>query len=376
MALFSRLFGKKPDASKDAGGPTPPGGSGEPPEELWQRVYDARAALVEQHFGALAGDILKLNDLLGLWVGGGLYVVPAERLGPGLVAYMTFGLSNPDMPTQRTIEDFRTEEEIRPDGSRVISTKGVLKGRQTPRPPTGRPGYGYELIIVARENAEWPLWLLQWAVKAEMLKDADLIGRVEKYHGLTVEEIGIGRDRPVHIFIAKAQQPLLEAFDLPTGRAEILVITVVTEDEMRWSLQHGREALLAALMASPVGQHSVLDRESVVSLTGPKGDWSAVTLMEAALALAEQGQLFKILLFPEAFGGEDLPPNRAYVPRGIPEIQQQLINSLIRSAQDGLIDQLNVAPEYKGDSFVPARLHIKASHSEKEGGFEQVIEIW
>ena len=367
MALFSRLFGKKPDAPKDAG---------EPPEALWQRVHDARAALVEQHFGALPGDILKLNDLLGLWVGGGLYVVPAERLGPGLVAYMSFGLSNPDMPTQHMIENFRTEEEITPDGRRVVATKGVLKARPTPRPPTGRPGYGYELIVVARETAEWPLRLLQWAVKAELLKDADLIGRVEKYRGLTIEEIGIGRHRPANILIAKARQPLLEAFDLPTGRAEILVVTVITEDEMRWSLQHGRKALLAALMASPVGQHSVLDRESVVSLTGPQGDWSAVTSMEAALAVAEQGQLFKILLFPEAFGGEDVVLNRAYVPRGIPEIQQQLITSLTRSAEDGLIDRLDIAPEYKGDSFVPARLRIKASHSTKDGGFEQVIEIW
>ena len=372
MALFSRLFGKKPDAPKNTGGATPPGGSGEPPEELWQRVYDARAALVEQHFGPLPGDILKLGDLLGIWPGGGLFAVPAEKLGPGAMAYMTFGLSNPDMPTQVTITDLKREH----DGERVTSTQGVMQRRQTLRPPTGRPGYGYEIMVLTRTEARWPLALLQWAVKAEMLYDADLVGRVEKYHGMTVEEIGVGDGTSVNILIAKAQPPLLTRLELPTGSAELLVATTVTEDEMRWSLEHGRPALLSALMASPVGQFSVLEREPVASLTGPKRDWSAVTSTDAALALAEQGELFKILLLPEAFGGEDVAQNVVYVPRGIPEIKAQLTRALSRAVDADEIDQLNVQAEYKGDSAVPSRLHIKASHSAKESGFAQVIEIW
>ncbi len=361
MDLFKRLFGKKEDAP-------PPDDA----ERLWQSVYDTRARFFETHFGTLPDDILKLGDLLGLWPGGGLYAIPAERLGPGLAVYTSFGLSNPDMPTQGTVSDVKTER----DGDRIVRTEGVMKPRDTPRPPTGRPGYGYEIMVIAEANAEWPLWLLQWAVKAEMLHDADFVGRVEKYAGMTVEDVGIGPGRSVNLFIAKAQPPLPTTIPLPTGSVDLLVMTVVTEAEMRWSLQHGRDQLLQALLGSEIGQRSILDRNSVVSLTGPVGDFSEVRSRDDALALAAQGKLFKILLFPEEFGGEDIAPNAAYVPAGIPEIKQQLTNSLIRSAQDGHIDRLEVAPEYKGESFVPARLRLTASHSETGNSFEQVIEIW
>jgi hypothetical protein len=49
-----------------------------------------------------------------------------------------------------------------------------------------------------------------------------------------------------------------------------------------------------------------------------------VTSREAAEQLAAKGELFKILLFPEEFGGEDVVANVAYVPAGIPEIKDQL----------------------------------------------------
>lgn len=108
----------------------------------------------------------------------------------------------------------------------------------------------------------------------------------------------------------------------------------------------------------------------------PARDYSHVTSREAAEKLAAEGELFKILLFPEEFGGENEPENVVYVPAGIPEIKDQITGSLIRFYEDGLIDRLTVMPEYKGNSFVPSRIAIKASHSAKSGRFEPTIEIW
>lgn len=105
-------------------------------------------------------------------------------------------------------------------------------------------------------------------------------------------------------------------------------------------------------------------------------DYSTITSREAAIKLSQEGKLFKILLFPAEFGGEDNNLNVVYVPAGIPEIKDQITGTLIRFYEDGLIDKLKVEPEYKGDSFVPSKIRIKASHSEKSGGFEPTIEIW
>ena len=112
------------------------------------------------------------------------------------------------------------------------------------------------------------------------------------------------------------------------------------------------------------------------SMQTEKPDYSNVTSNEAVLKLASEGKLFKILLFPEEFGGKDVPANIVYVPAGIPEIKDQITGTLIRFFNEGLIDKLNVEPEYKGNSFVPAKIHLKAGHSEKNGGFEPTIDIW
>jgi hypothetical protein len=92
--------------------------------------------------------------------------------------------------------------------------------------------------------------------------------------------------------------------------------------------------------------------------------------------LFEQGKLVKILLFPIELGGQDRQENSIYVPAGIPAIKDQLTGSLMRFLEQGLINKLEVKPEYKGNSFVPAKIRMKAWHTEKAGGFEPVIDIW
>lgn len=105
-------------------------------------------------------------------------------------------------------------------------------------------------------------------------------------------------------------------------------------------------------------------------------DYSHITSLDAANVLVEKGELFTILLFPAEFGGEDIPENVVYVPRGIPEIKDQTTDTLIRYFKEGLIDNLTVSPEYKSKSLVPSRIIIKADHSSKAGSFEPTIEVW
>lgn len=105
-------------------------------------------------------------------------------------------------------------------------------------------------------------------------------------------------------------------------------------------------------------------------------DFSHVDSREKAEAMAEKGELFRILLFPAEFGGQHVPPNTVYVPAGIPEIKDRITQTLITYVQDGLIDNLTVSPEYKGNSFVPSRIVMETSHSGKPGQFNPIIEIW
>lgn len=108
----------------------------------------------------------------------------------------------------------------------------------------------------------------------------------------------------------------------------------------------------------------------------PARDYSHVTSRESAQTLVAKGELFTVLLFPQEFGGEENQENIVYVPPGIPELKVQNTDTLIRFFKDGLIDNLTVTPEYKGDSLVPSRIVIKATHSSKGGSFEPTIEIW
>lgn len=108
-----------------------------------------------------------------------------------------------------------------------------------------------------------------------------------------------------------------------------------------------------------------------------KEDYSYVRSMAQAIELYEEGKLFKVLLFPAEFGGQDIPPNVVFVPRGIPEARELVLGTLIHFAQEGLFNQLEVNPEYKGDSFVPSKIKIRAWHSEKSvGEFLPSIDIW
>ncbi len=105
-------------------------------------------------------------------------------------------------------------------------------------------------------------------------------------------------------------------------------------------------------------------------------DYSQVTSLAAARALAAEGKLVKILLFPAELGGQDVPENVAYIPPYAAEARQLVIGTLRRFLADGLIDKLEVVPEYRGKSYVPTKLVMHATHSKTPGSIHPTVEIW
>jgi hypothetical protein len=227
--------------------------------EQWQATYSARAKYFEKAVGPLPGDILKMLNMTGVWPGGGLFVIPAPRLGKDLAVYTTFGLSNPDMPATAQSTQF----ELRGEEHRATRAQTTLQSKQPAPHREGAAGYGYELVVVAGDKQEWPLGLVQWAVNAEIIHDAGLLERVEKYSGITVENIDTAGG-PLNVLIARAAAPLPTGLQLPDGHMDVLVATTITEEEMRWSMKNGRPALLQKLREGGVGQISRPGRESVV----------------------------------------------------------------------------------------------------------------
>jgi len=165
------------------------------------------------------------------------------------------------MPASTMMADYeiKTDEQ-----GRASKYSGTLKSKEQAESPEGSAGYGYEMLLIAKENVEWPLWFMQWSANAEILNDAGILDRVEKYQGLTVQDIQVGENNSLNVLITKAQHPLPVGINLPNGKMDLLVATVITDDEMQWSMENGREALLAKLIESGVGQVSDRNRNSVL----------------------------------------------------------------------------------------------------------------
>jgi hypothetical protein len=105
-------------------------------------------------------------------------------------------------------------------------------------------------------------------------------------------------------------------------------------------------------------------------------DFSNVTSNAIAVQLSEQGKLEKLWMLPAALGGKDDPKNVVYVPPGASALKGQFTDTLVRCVQAGLINKLAIVPEYRGNSFVPCKIRIKAWHADKPAGFEAAIDVW
>lgn len=108
----------------------------------------------------------------------------------------------------------------------------------------------------------------------------------------------------------------------------------------------------------------------------PVPDFSDVTTKAAALRLVRQGKLVEILYFPAEFGGPDEPHNVGYITPEAAEVREIAIGTFGRFADDGVIDKLEVVPDYKGDSVVPGSITMTGTRSGKDGSVGTTIEVW
>jgi hypothetical protein len=107
----------------------------------------------------------------------------------------------------------------------------------------------------------------------------------------------------------------------------------------------------------------------------PEGpDFSDIDSQAKAEALYRRGDLEKLLLMPEEFGGQDVPENVLYVPIGVADVKAGIDSNVIRPLiEAGKVSQYTVEPEYQGDSFIPIALKIRAWDP---GDFTTTISIW
>jgi hypothetical protein len=102
-------------------------------------------------------------------------------------------------------------------------------------------------------------------------------------------------------------------------------------------------------------------------------DYSHIDSNEKAHQLYVNKELVKLHLMPLDWGGEDVALNIIYVPEVVVE-QKAVIDGMI---EDFLIAGLNInyscSPEYKGKSFIPARLVISYTGDVEN---THTIEIW
>jgi hypothetical protein len=106
----------------------------------------------------------------------------------------------------------------------------------------------------------------------------------------------------------------------------------------------------------------------------PAPDWSHVDTPEKAVAAWQRGELVKLLLMPQDFGGADVPANVVYVPDFVVDVKAGIdMNVIMPMIQRGEIHRYEVEPRYEGRSVVPGALAIVAS---EPGSFQTQIRIW
>jgi hypothetical protein len=114
----------------------------------------------------------------------------------------------------------------------------------------------------------------------------------------------------------------------------------------------------------------------LAGMDGQKRDYSTVDSEEKAKALYREGKLELLYLFPLEFGGKEIPQNTLYVPLGIAAIKQQIDGMVRDLIMAEAVTEYRAVPEYKGDSFIPSKIKITASHPKKPGGANPTIDIW
>lgn len=103
-------------------------------------------------------------------------------------------------------------------------------------------------------------------------------------------------------------------------------------------------------------------------------DFSTVDSRAKAEAMAQRGELSKLLLLPAGFGGSDDPRNVVYVPPFVIDLKASIDNNIIAPlVSEAKITNYAAVPNYQGKSFVPISIEIIASDP---GDFKTLLAIW
>jgi hypothetical protein len=229
--------------------------------DAWRRaVREAREAFYTAHFGPMPDQALKLENLMSVWPDGCLIQVAAARLD-GLTVSASFGLTDPGLPPSVQVGRSGRERAGWPWRRREVTR--MLAPRRPDVAPDGLAGYGFELVVLTVGRDFWPLLLLNWAVGAEILEDADILTRVLEHDGLIVQDIDLGEEGPADFLIEPVDSLFPASHGLPNGAMHLLVATAITRSELTFAAEDGNAALLAKLFEDGPGQVSVLGREPV-----------------------------------------------------------------------------------------------------------------
>ncbi|MEH6460237.1 suppressor of fused domain protein [Chitinimonas sp. JJ19] len=184
----------------------------------------ALLAFYEQQLGKVAATPFNAEALAGYWQGR-ILSIASDIYGPGTHIYASCGLSDP--------EAFAGERDA---------------------------GLGYELLVISQGPADWALQAIAQTLYAEVVSEAGFLEIVEAYDGMTTGGLDIGAAAPVNLMITKAFAPLPRTLQSAAGPVEMLVITVINDEEVTLSRKSGTPALLKQLISQGVGQLSDLER--------------------------------------------------------------------------------------------------------------------
>ncbi len=206
-------------------------------EKLWQSVYEARKAFFTQYLGPEPADIQKVMTVH--WAGGGIFDYITTKI-PSVRAFVSCGLSNPDVPAPGIVTEFQRVGQLR-----QVSFDFKIEPRIPRYVPPELPGYGYEIMIMSGVPDDRYISALVWFIEAEINKDVDLLGRVKENDGLTIQDISLGKEYgSADFLVCPAVRLIPSSHELPNGLMHVLIATQITRSEMDFSLKNGRKSLI------------------------------------------------------------------------------------------------------------------------------------
>lgn len=142
----------------------------------------------------------------------------------------------------------------------------------------------------------------------------------------------------------------------------------------------GRHALHVALallaLSLPAATASLAGQRTVIPAPPLAPDYAAITTRAEAGKLVRKRLLVKIHFFPVELGGPNTRINTGYVTPEAALSHARLVESLALYAGRGMVDRLEIVPEYDGPSVVPRRIRMTATDSRGGDRYERVIEVW